>query len=190
MISFGTGRITGKCVQDKICVGNLCAPGTFLSAKEESAMPFAQLQFDGVLGLSRTAMAHGPEFSMMQRMVEHKLLREPIFSVFLSDSDAEVSEVTFGEAKKEHMASELTWVPVNAESKYWEVQISDITFNQKRQRVCEGCKVAVDTGTSMLAGPSHTIIELKKKLGVRHDCHNYDQLPKLGFAMGKHVLNL
>ena len=33
-------------------------------------------------------------------------------SLFLSDSDAETSEITFGDIKKEHMASELFWVPV------------------------------------------------------------------------------
>jgi hypothetical protein len=127
---------------------------------------------------------------MMHRLVENNLLRQPIFSVFLSDSDDEVSEVTFGDAKKEHMASELIWVPVNPKSGYWEVTMDDITFNNKKQGICKECRVAVDTGTSELAGPSNVISLLRRKVPVSPDCSNFDQLPKLGFAIGKHVLNL
>jgi len=195
IITFGTGHIQGKCVQDTLCIGNLCAPGTFLSATEESPQ-FASFTFDGVLGLALDKMAQGPEFSMMARMVKHRLLKDPVFSVFLSDSDEEVSELTFGEVKDEHMASELFWLPVNEESGYWEVKMRDITFNNKLTNICENCRVAVDTGTSELAAPSDVIRQLEAKLGVKEDCSNTHEMPELGFAMkdhstGKtHILNL
>jgi len=194
-ITFGTGHIQGKCVQDTLCIGNLCTPGTFLSATEESPQ-FASFTFDGVLGLALDKMAQGPEFSMMARMVKHRLLKDPVFSVFLSDSDEEVSELTFGEVKDEHMASELFWLPVNEESGYWEVKMRDITFNNKLTNICEHCRVAVDTGTSELAAPSDVIRQLEAKLGVKEDCSNTHEMPELGFAMkdhstGKtHILNL
>merc|ERR1719310_170297 len=127
---------------------------------------------------------------MMHRMVENNLLKQPIFSVFLSAAADEVSEVTFGEAKKDQMASELIWVPVSKKSGYWEVTIEDITFNNKKQGICKDCRVAVDTGTSELAAPSDTLALLEKKLGVKPDCSNLHQLPKLGFVVGKRVLNL
>lgn len=189
-ITFGTGRISGKCMEDKICIGGLCAPGTFVAATEESPHPFASFSFDGVLGLALPAMAQGPQYSLMSRMISNQLLAEPVFSVFLSDSDAEVSEITFGETKREHMASELFWVPVSRSSGYWEVRIDDITLNNERQQLCQDCHVAVDTGTSQLAGPSSIIQELKGKLNVNSDCVNYDKLPNLGFVIGDNVLNL
>jgi len=189
-ITFGTGRISGKCMQDNICIGNLCASGTFVASTEESAHPFASFSFDGVLGLALDSMAQGADFSLMSRMVRNRLLAEPVFSVFLSDSNAETSEITFGETKREHMASELFWVPVSRNSGYWEVQITDITFNNGRQHLCENCHVAVDTGTSQLAGPSEIIRQLKQKLNVHSDCVNYDKLPDLGFAIGENILNL
>lgn len=189
-ITFGTGRISGRCMQDNICIGHLCAQGNFVAATSESSHPFAAFSFDGVLGLAPDKMAQGPDFSLMSRMVRGKLLAEPLFSVFLSDSDAETSEITFGEVKREHMASELFWVPISRASGYWEVQIEDITFNEARQGICEDCRVAVDTGTSQLAGPSDIIHKLRQKLHVKSDCTNYDELPKLGFIVGSHVLNL
>jgi len=189
-ITFGTGRITGKCLQDRICIGNLCATGNFVSSTSESAHPFAAFSFDGVLGLALDKMAHSPEFSVMSRMVQNSRLAQPVFSVFLSDSDRETSEITFGEIKREHMASELFWVPVTRASGYWEVQIEDIALNNKPQKICQDCHVAVDTGTSQLGGPSHIIAELEDKLDVKEDCSNFKELPKLGFIIGAHILNL
>lgn len=189
-ITFGTGHITGKCVQDEICIGDLCATGSFVSSTSESSHPFAAFSFDGVLGLALDKMAHAPDFSIMSRMVNKELLAEPIFSVFLSDSDKETSEITFGEIKREHMASHLFWVPVTRASGYWEVQIQDITLNNKQQQICQDCHVAVDTGTSQLGGPSDIITQLEDRLNVKEDCSNFKKLPKLGFMIGDHILNL
>jgi len=189
-ITFGTGHMTGKCLKDNICINNLCATGNFVSSIEESSSPFASFSFDGVLGLALDSMAQSPDFSLVSRMVRDELLAEPVFSVFLSDSDAEVSEVTFGQVKREHMASEMFWVPVTRSSGYWEVQIEDIAINDKPQQICENCYVAVDTGTSQLAGPSDIVGKLKDTLNVAEDCSNLKELPKLGFVIGSHILNL
>jgi hypothetical protein len=189
-ITFGTGSITGKCFQDKICVGSLCSTGNFISSTEETSMPFASFSFDGVLGLARDSMAKSLEFSLMHRMVHDDLLAQPLFSVFLSESNDESSEITFGEVKDEHMASELFWVPVNNGSGYWEVVIDDMTLGDNRTKICEGCRVAVDTGTSQLAGPSDTISALTKAIGVKSDCSNFDELPSLGFLFGERALTL
>jgi len=89
------------------------------------------------------------------------------------------------------MASDdLFWVPVTGKSGYWEVRIDDIALNSEPQSLCEDCKVAVDTGTSQLAGPSSVITSLQSKLNVAHDCSNYDSLPKLGFVISETVLSL
>lgn len=189
-ITFGTGQITGDCLSDKICIGSMCTVGDLIVATEESNHPFRDFMFDGVLGLALTSMAQGAPFSLMERATSASALRKPLFSVFLSDSNREESEITFGDIKHEHMASDLFWVKVTGTTGYWEVQIDDITFNGQKQSICEDCKVAVDTGTSQLAGPSHVIEELSSKLNLKSDCSTYSSLPKLGFIIGGRVLNL
>merc|ERR1719321_643108 len=126
----------------------------------------------------------------MDHMVESKALKQNLFSVFLSDSNMEASEITFGAVKEEHMASGMFWQPVSRDSGYWQVQIEDITINNKKQSLCNDCQVAVDTGTSQLAGPTDVINDLAARLNVKKDCSNYDQLPDLGFVMSNHILNL
>jgi len=191
-IYFGTGEITGPCLQDKLCVGGACSTGMFIDATSESDQPFASFNFDGVLGLALPVMAQSEEFSFMGRMLtQGENLRAPLFSVFLSNSDAEVSEVTFGEVKQAHLASKIFWAPISRlDTGYWEVKIEDITVNNQPKGLCEDCRVAVDTGTSMLAGPTSLIEEMTSLLDVKDDCSNYEDLPKLGFLIGKHVLNL
>merc|ERR1711920_1021121 len=126
----------------------------------------------------------------MEHLVTSKALKQPIFSVFLSDSDLEGSEITFGDLKQEHMASDMFWQPVSRKTGYWQVEIEDITLNNKRQSLCSHCQVAVDTGTSQLAGPTSVINDLASRLNVKPDCSNYHDLPDLGFVVGEHVLNL
>jgi hypothetical protein len=163
----------------------------FIDSMSESDHPFANFKFDGVLGLALPVMAQSPSFSFMGRMAEDKALQTPIFSVFLSNAESEESEVTFGSVKREHLASKLFWVPISREDTgYWEVKIDDITLNDQPQGFCEDCRVAVDTGTSMLAGPSEVIESMTSALHVKGDCKNYNGLPKLGFIIGKHILNL
>merc|ERR1719353_978641 len=189
-VTFGTGEISGVFIQDDVCIGNLCTNLHFVGATDETEDPFSSFNFDGVLGLALPQMSQGPAFSLMDHMVQSKALRKPLFSVFLSDSDIENSEITFGDIKEEHMVTPMFWEPVAKDTGYWQVQIQDIAINNKKQSLCSDCQVAVDTGTSQLAGPTDVINELSNRLDVKHDCSNFDQLPNLGFVMSEHIMNL
>merc|ERR1719443_158963 len=64
-------------------------------------------------------------------------------------------------------------------------------MNNAETGLCPGgCQVAVDTGTSMLAGPSALVEKLTAKLGAKDDCSNFDKLPAIGFKVKNKVLNL
>lgn len=189
-VTFGTGEVSGVFLQDDVCIGSLCSNMNFVGATDETDDPFTSFKFDGILGLALQEMSQGPDFNFMDKLVKSKALHKPSFSVFLSDSDIENSEITFGDVKQEHMASEMFWSPVSRNSGYWQVQISDITLNNKKQSLCADCQVAVDTGTSQLAGPTEVINDLSNRLDVKHDCSNFGSLPDLGFVMGEHILNL
>lgn len=189
-VTFGTGEISGVFLQDDVCIGSLCANVRFVGATAETDDPFSSFNFDGVLGLALPQMAQGPDFSVMDHLVNSKALKQPIFSVFLSDSESEASEITFGDIKQERMVSSMVWQPVSRDTGYWQVQIKDIAINNQPASLCTDCQVAVDTGTSQLAGPTDVITALSTKLEVRPDCSNFANLPDLGFVMGDSILNL
>jgi hypothetical protein len=192
-ITFGTGEMSGVYVRDNVCLGqgNICCQANFVAATDESDEPFSLVPFDGILGLSLPQMAEGPSFSVVDRMVEQGVLKEPVFGVFFGN-EGEESEITFGTYRKEHIATSLFWAPVTVPG-YWQVQMEDVVLAEKHQGFCTGdhkCQVAVDTGTSLLAGPSDVVDSLVEQLRVEEDCSNLNDLPELGFIVGKHVLTL
>lgn len=189
-ITFGTGEIWGRCVEDRVCLGDICHEVSFVAATYESEIPFNVLNFDGVFGLALPTMSQGDHFNYMHQLSGGTELRRPIFSVFLSEHEGEKSEITFGEVLQDHLASDLFWVEVSRDSGYWEVPIEDITVDNKPADLCNPCYVAVDTGTSELAGPSAVVDALALRLGVRRDCSNFQSLPNLGFMMQGKILNL
>lgn len=203
-ITFGTGEISGIFIRDDICVGAICTHGDFVAATEESDEPFSLVPFDGIFGLSLPQMSEGPHFNILDCMIRDKVLKSNIFSVYFGSSDDSTSpdgssaydesEITFGEYKTSRMAnqSDLFWVPVSNPG-YWQVEMEDITISGKRQELCHtgnSCQVAVDTGTSLMAGPTEIINSLIDKLSVANDCSNFKSLPDLGFVVGGHALTL
>lgn len=188
-ITFGTGQISGDFYKDHMCIGDsLCIDGSFIAADRESTEPFQEIPFDGIMGLGFKDLSMGDGFNLVDDLNKNGNLPGGQFSFYLTDGGD--SEVTFGGYRPEYMNSDIVWSPVKRES-WWQVGMDDITFNNKPQNLCDGgCEVAVDTGTSMLAGPSDLVDKLSNLVNVKEDCSNFDQLPKLGFQMGDRVLNL
>lgn len=188
-ISFGTGDISGDYYQDKFCIaGNLCSQVRFVAATQQSAEPFSETPFDGILGLGFDDLSMGKRFNILDELNANNQLPMGTFAVYLTDESN--SEITFGGYKPDQIASEIVWAKVVRES-YWQVGVDDITFNNAATGLCNGgCQVAVDTGTSMLAGPSDLVEKLSDRLAAKDDCSNFDQLPTIGFKVGSKVLNL
>eukprot|EP00933_Yihiella_yeosuensis_P042915 TRINITY_DN3758_c0_g1_i1.p1 TRINITY_DN3758_c0_g1~~TRINITY_DN3758_c0_g1_i1.p1 ORF type:complete len:652 (-),score=143.16 TRINITY_DN3758_c0_g1_i1:235-2190(-) len=189
-ITFGTGDITGDYYKDKFCVaGSLCSDVNFIASTEQSDMPFSSTPFDGILGLGFKDLSMGGNFNILDDLYEGNSLPQGTFSVFLTEDGS--SELTFGGFKQERLASDVVWSKVTHES-YWQVGVDDIYINNQESNLCgmAGCQVAVDTGTSMLAGPSDLVSALDSKIGAKEDCSNYDTLPNIGFMVSGKVLNL
>jgi len=189
-ITFGTGEISGLFVKDHICFGSICTHGDFISVTEETDQPFSLVPFDGIFGLGLPQMSEAPHFNVFDCMIRDKVLKKNMFAVFLASDDNDESEITFGGYRTDRMKGDLFWVPVTNPG-YWQVELDDVVVGSEQQNLCQGkCQAAVDTGTSLLAGPTEVVGELTKILGVKEDCSNFDDLPELGFLIGGHKLKL
>mmetsp|Transcript_104274 Transcript_104274/g.264805 ORF Transcript_104274/g.264805 Transcript_104274/m.264805 type:complete len:418 (-) Transcript_104274:178-1431(-) len=192
-ITFGTGEMSGVYIRDNICLGEggVCCKANFVAATEESDEPFMLVPFDGILGLALPEMAEGPTFSIFNRLVQTGALKQALFSVFFGN-EGEESEVLFGEYRQERLGSELHWAPITTPG-YWQVEMQDVLLGKDRLGLCSGeskCQVAVDTGTSLLAGPSEVVEMMVEKLQVAEDCSNLGELPTMGFVVAGLSLEL
>jgi len=189
-ITFGTGEISGVFMKDHICLGDICTHGNFIAVTEETEQPFSLVPFDGIFGLGLPQMSQAPHFNVLDCMIRDKVLKKNLFSVFLAADDRDESEISFGEYKAHRMASEMFWVPVSNPG-YWQVEMEDVAVGDQPQHLCKSkCQAAVDTGTSLLAGPSEVVRALSDRLDVKEDCSNFASLPDLGFMMNGHTLKL
>lgn len=190
-VTFGTGEVSGVFVRDKVCVGGLCSEMDVVAATNETEQPFALVPFDGVLGLSLGQMAEGNAFSFVESVLHTGLIKHSLFSVFIGSDDSEQSEITFGEIKGKYKASELFWAPIS-QSGFWQFSLQDVALGKKNLGLCPNkpCEAVLDTGSSMITGPSNLVNAIDKQLGMAKDCSNLDDLPDIALVVQGHSLSL
>lgn len=192
----GAGHLVGQLKSDRVCLGShedLCAQTGIIDAVEMSEYPFTVLPYDGILGLGLQGVSLHKRFNLLGNLAEAKALELNRFGVwFAKEGDEEDSEITFGTTDESRMGSStMFWKALpRPETGLWELDLTDVEVGKKRMNACgqSGCRVAFDTGTSVIGGPSDFIDILTSRLDVA-GC-NMDSLPMIGFVLNRTVLRL
>mmetsp|Transcript_114856 Transcript_114856/g.357765 ORF Transcript_114856/g.357765 Transcript_114856/m.357765 type:complete len:603 (-) Transcript_114856:157-1965(-) len=215
-VSFGTGEVTGIFIKDLICpVGHDkkpeqvkalgpqpsagCIPLRMIAATDMSEEPFRTFEFDGVLGMGLPGLSQAPEFNFLhvmgQTLASYGSRTPHIFSVFLAETENEMSEITLGGYVGDRMASKLSWNPVlDPELGHWMLRVRSVTIDGKKLGFCEegDCRAVVDTGTSLLAVPTAVFPEIYELL--RHEADTFQECkgpgPKLSIELENFVVQL
>jgi len=124
-------------------------------------------------------------------MVEKKLVDEPVFAFYLQSDASSQGELVFGGVDKSHYTGELVNVPLTSET-YWEVSLDKMSFGSDVV-VSSAQHAIIDSGTSLLAGPTEAVKSLAQKVGATSvaggkeytvDCSKVASLPKLTVTLG------
>jgi saccharopepsin len=203
----------------------------FLEVREERSFPegFEDYPFDGLVGLALPALAADGTSPFFDSVMRQRLLARNQFAFhFGAQSDPRGSALVLGGLDVTRLAGPVRWVARDMSSAYWEVRMEDVWLDGAPQVLCgdegvgrgssinsgsggagvgvdAGCRVAVDSGTSLFTGPSQAIHHLVRKLraimasvgrpvgadeggpgsgGGR--CH-LSSLPTLSFLVGGHT---
>jgi len=172
-ISFATGEVFGEFARDNVCLGNQCGIANLISLTEESDYPFRDADWDGVIGLGFDTSSR-PEFDIFKQLFPPK---KQIFSLYLAPTygtkEKNDGEFTFGKIKESRLAGPITWAKVTV-SGYWQIKIDDIMIDGKPANMCDtkvGCQAAVDSGSSLILGPTKMIDAIQTKLHIKEDCN-------------------
>ena len=78
------------------------------------------------------------------------------------------SSLPLGGVDPKHFRGEHTWLPVTREG-YWQIAMDDFVVGDESMGKCgsKGCAAIVDTGTSLLAGPSSVIQAINTRIGAK-----------------------
>jgi len=191
-LQYGTGSCNGFLSQDTVTVGGEAITNfSFGEVTTEAADVFGQAPFDGIIGLGPAKAAVDKVPMPMDQLVAQGKIQHNIFSFFLSSNGKAGSTLVLGGTDSSFYTGDFTYVPVGKAAAllpYWLVAASDIKVGGTSAKLCPffiGCQMVVDTGTSVIAGPTKAMNTLINQIGnVSEDCSNADKLPVVSFSIG------
>merc|ERR1712232_433040 len=118
-------------------------------------------KFDGILGLGFDRISVGGVPTIMKALVASGQLAQPVFGFYLGNQQA--GELEFGGTDPKHYSGSFTYVPLSAET-YWQVALDGVKFGG--ESVSSTKRAIVDSGTSLLAGPTNEVKAIADKIGA------------------------
>ncbi|KAK3188700.1 hypothetical protein Dsin_028261 [Dipteronia sinensis] len=178
-IHYGSGSISGFFSQDNVKVGDIIVKDQeFAEITGEGFLTLLFTQFDGILGLGFKEISVGKADPVWYNMEQQGHLSQKLFSFWLNrDPYAKVGgEVVFGGFDWRHFNGDHIYVPVTKKG-YWQIEVGDIFIADCSTGLCEaGCAAIVDSGTSVLAGPTKIVAQINHAIGasgiVSWECKN------------------
>lgn len=192
-IRYGSGSISGSLRTDDFTLDDMVIHGqTFGAVYDENGAAFDLCDMDGIVGLALPGMSVEKK-TLMDNAVEQHAMKAPVFSFALyGGKDADASHITFGDVDTTLFDGDLMSSPIHG-NKYWQINAIAIKVNGVEVGGCSAekpCKVAVDSGTSSITGPTKDIQRLKSTLDIHADCSNVEQLLPVEFVFESNDLSI
>lgn len=125
----------------------------------------------------------------MHNLKKAKALVKNMLGFYLSEDTHRSGSVSFGGVEPVHIAPghSLHWHPITRDDE-WQVNMKDIAVDGKRLHLCDShkdgvCAAVVDTGSSLITGPSGEIDKLLTQIRTPEDCSNMGKLPQISVIM-------
>ncbi|CAL8277401.1 unnamed protein product [Boreogadus saida] len=196
-IQYGTGSMTGRLAVDTVEVGGITVANQVFGMSQTEAPFMATMVADGILGLAFQSIASDNVVPVFDMMVQQNLVSQKMFSVYLSRGSKEGSVVVFGGIDESLMSGQITYIPLTSET-YWQIKMDSVTINGNLVACNGGCQAIIDTGTSLIVGPSSDISNINSRVGASADqygdapvnCQDIGSMPEVVFTLGGHAFTV
>lgn len=163
-ITYGSGSLSGYLGQDSLGIGDITVRDqVFGEATAEPGITFVLGKFDGILGLGWPSIAVKGVIPPMQNMLAQNLVDRGVFSFYLPSDTKEKGELDIGGIDVSKFTGNLTWVPLTSRT-YWKIKLDNIGFSGRS--FSEVRDAIVDTGTSLITGPTAEIRKFASMIGA------------------------
>eukprot|EP00578_Thalassiosira_sp_NH16_P011508 CAMPEP_0181119848 /NCGR_PEP_ID=MMETSP1071-20121207/23819_1 /TAXON_ID=35127 /ORGANISM="Thalassiosira sp., Strain NH16" /LENGTH=417 /DNA_ID=CAMNT_0023204419 /DNA_START=41 /DNA_END=1294 /DNA_ORIENTATION=+ len=186
-IQYGSGDVKGHFSNDKVTLADDIEVTGQMFAEVENAgglgVGYMLGKFDGILGLGFEGLALGGAATVFKNAIDQNMVAQQMFAFDLGDNSD--GELTFGGYDDSKFTGEISWVSLS-EPKYWQIDIENIQAGSFSTGVTNGI---VDSGTSLITGPSAEIRKIAQSVGATAnllgqytiDCALVPNLPDLEF---------
>ncbi|KFP91444.1 Cathepsin D, partial [Apaloderma vittatum] len=167
-IHYGTGSLSGYLSQDTVSLGNLKIKNqVFAEAVKQPGITFIAAKFDGILGMAFPKISVDKVIPFFDNVMAQKLIEKNVFSFYLNrDPTAQPGgELLLGGTDPKYYSGDFNWVNVTRKA-YWQVRMDSLDVANGLTLCKGGCEAIVDTGTSLITGPTKEVKELQKAIGA------------------------
>merc|ERR1719240_2502484 len=154
-IEYGSGPVSGFYSKDTVNIGGVSiADYTFAEVTDVSGLgiSYSLGKFDGICGMAWGTISVDGVPTPLEALVATGELEEEVFAFYLGD-EAD-GELLIGGVDADHYTGDFDYVPLSQLS-YWEVKLDELAVGGKATG--STAKAIVDSGTSLLAGPSEDV---------------------------------
>lgn len=181
-ITYGSGGVDGFWSKDSVTLGGLTTTNSFVGeATKLQGLSFTVAKFDGILGFAWPAISIDSVNPIFVDMWEQKLVSDNSFAFFLtSKAGVTGSTLILGGYDPQYASSDFKYYDVSMDA-WWVLKSGGIDFNGTHYDLDN---VIVDTGTSVLVGPTDIIKEITANIPQAPDCSTITTLPDITFTLG------
>jgi hypothetical protein len=197
-IQYGSGPVSGFLSEDTLSVGGFNLPGyTFAEITDVTGLgpAFSVGKFDGIAGMAFQSISVDDLPTWFHSLVNSGQMTQPEFAFYLEPASgitpATTGELFLGGADPNHYTGSLTYVPLASDT-YWAVKLDGLYVKGVPSTTVT--KAIVDSGTSLLAGPTSDVKAIAKAVGAKPfflnpneftlDCSAIPTLPNIDFGFG------
>eukprot|EP00634_Sargassococcus_sp_CCMP2135_P012150 CAMPEP_0198644788 /NCGR_PEP_ID=MMETSP1467-20131203/836_1 /TAXON_ID=1462469 /ORGANISM="unid. sp., Strain CCMP2135" /LENGTH=374 /DNA_ID=CAMNT_0044380251 /DNA_START=38 /DNA_END=1162 /DNA_ORIENTATION=+ len=164
-IEYGSGPVAGEYSRDDVAIGEDLILKNYLFAEVDDTkglgVGYLLGKFDGILGLAWGSISVDGVPTPLEAMLAGNQLEENVFAFYLGEGRS--SELVFGGVDPDHYEGDFTYVPLSSQT-YWEIQLEDLQVGG--QSMTSAAKAIVDSGTSLLTGPSADVAKIAEAVGA------------------------
>ncbi|NXU44729.1 CATD protein, partial [Drymodes brunneopygia] len=175
---------------------------TFGEAVKQPGTTFIAAKFDGILGMAYPRISVEGVMPVFDNIMKQGLVKKNEFSFYLNrdPSGDPGGEMILGGSDPKYYKGKLTWYNVTRKA-YWQIHMDsvDVANGANGASVCQGgCEAIVDTGTSLITGPSEDVKMIQKAIGAKPlmkgeyliPCDKVPTLPNVTITIGGKGYNL
>ena len=196
-IMYGSGPVSGYQSIDNVVTGGITVNNQmFAEVTDATGLGLAYKigKFDGILGLAFPILSVNSVPTVFENMFNQKVVDKNLFSFYLGKESGAKGELLMGGIDENYYTGEMNYVPLKSAT-YWEITMDKLTVNGKDYGT--GNNAIVDSGTSILTGPSDVVKELAESIGGKEiiageymvAC-NAENLPNMDFTLNGIVYTL
>jgi len=197
-IQYGSGSMEGHVDYDVVCFGDpsskFCADKNqgLACATAEPGLAFVAAKFDGILGMGFDTISVDHIMQPMDQIFANKAIcDQQLFSFWLNrDTNGQHGgEMTLCGMDQNHYTGQIAWEPVTRQD-YWRINMGSLAIGNTV--FDSNVSAIVDTGTSLLAGPTAAVERIQKLIGASEiiageysiPCEKIPELPDVVITLG------